>query len=274
MKHPQTLPWIEASEKVYRALLILYPVDFRREYGSSMAQVFRDVCRHKYQQQGRTGVVLWWCRTLLDLTFTVIEQRRKRELPLSKSIFNQQAGMFLIWGGVFGVLAAFCHLQPDDHSVFYGVYQFLSLLFVPSFLLIGCGCLGLATRYAVALGTPGQWTLYLTAFGSLVMVMGSAAKTALVGSLWNLYFVGVVFHVFALILFGVSFVRKPFLPIFRWLPLQIAAGWLMMAGFTDRFPQSTDNLLTFLLTAGVGLAWMGIGLVVNRPQQVTTLEAV
>lgn len=272
MKRPLTSPWLEVSEKAYRALLILYPVDFRREYGDSMAQVFRDVCRHKYQQQGHTGVVLWWCRTLLDLTFTVIEQRRKRELPLSKATFTQQAGMFLILGGAFGVLAAFCHLQPDDHTVFYGVYQLLSILFVPSFLLIGCGCLGLAMRYAVALGTPGQWALYMAAFGSLVMLIGSAAAIAIAGSLWNLYFVGAIFHVFALILFGVSFARKPFLPIFRWLPLQIAAGWLMMAGLTDRFAQSTDNLLTFLFAAGVGLAWMGIGIVVNRPEQITALE--
>jgi hypothetical protein len=70
------MPLIALSERLYRALLILYPGEYRREYGDLMVQVFRDMSRDKYRGQGRVGLALWWCAALLDLSRTVIEQRR------------------------------------------------------------------------------------------------------------------------------------------------------------------------------------------------------
>ena len=35
------------SKRIYRVLLVAYPKEFRREYGSHMVQVFRDLCREE-----------------------------------------------------------------------------------------------------------------------------------------------------------------------------------------------------------------------------------
>lgn len=257
------IPMLAFSERIYRALLLLYPADYRREYGGQMAQVFRDVCRDRYRQAGLVGMALWWCATLLDLTFTVIEEWRKVKFTMSKATFSQLAGAFLILGGAFGALAAFSQLQPGDHYSYYGVYQVLLLLFAPGFLLIGSGCLGLALRYSAALGTLRKGLLGLIGIGALAMAGGLIAQR-IDESLWNLWFVASLIHVIALALFGVLFARAPFLPIFRWLPLQIVAGWVMMMGITDRFAPPFDNLLTFLMALGIGLGWLAIGLVVHR----------
>jgi hypothetical protein len=259
-------PLIALSERIYRALLVLYPAEYRREYGALMLQVFRDMSRDTYRRQGINGIALWWCTTLLDLTLTVIEQRRKVRFGMSKSSFIQLTGILLMVGGAFWGLAAFSQFQPDDHYTYYGVYQVLMWLLAPGFLLVGMGCIGLALRYEQALGRLGQWTLYLTSIGTLVMAVGLVASQ-MQDSLWNIWLVGGILHTIGLTAFGLLHVRKPVMPIFRALPLQIAAGWLVLgSGVFRPFPQTTFNLLMFFMFFGMGLAWLAIGRVVHRQQ--------
>src|SRR6185503_13960819 len=59
------------SPRVYRLLLLAYPADFRREYGSQMTQVFRDCCRQQVQQAGTLGLLRVWFQALRDLVQTV-----------------------------------------------------------------------------------------------------------------------------------------------------------------------------------------------------------
>lgn len=256
-------PLITLSERIYRALLILYPADYRLEYGGLMVQIFRDVSRDAYHSRGAIGLAFWWCATLLDLTRTVIEQRKK--VTMSKSTWIQITGSLLVVGGAFCALAAFSQFQPDDHYSYYGIYQVLILLMAPGFLLVGLGCAGLVLRYGSALGALGQGTLYLTSIGALVMVVGMVA-TLIQDSLWNIWLAGCILHVVALIAFGLLHVWKPTLPVFRALPLQIAAGWLVISMIAQVFPQATANLLSFLMFFGMGLAWLAIGLAVHRQQ--------
>jgi hypothetical protein len=258
-------PLITLSERIYRALLIFYPADYRHEYGALMVQVFRDVSRDTYRSQGVFGLLFWWCAALLDLTRTVIEQRKK--VTMSKSTWIQITGSLLVIGGAFWGLAAFSQLQPGDHYTYHGVYQVLIWLLAPGFLLVGLGCVGLALRYGPALGVLGKWLLYLTSLGALVMAVGLVAMS-IQDSLWNIWLAGGILHMTALIVFGLLHVWKPVLPIFRALPLQIASGWLIvMTGvFVRLFPQATANLLSFLMVFGMGLAWLAIGLAVHRQQ--------
>ena len=48
------------SERVYKVLLITYPKESRREYGSQMVQDFRDLCREEVRRDGTGGLVRWW----------------------------------------------------------------------------------------------------------------------------------------------------------------------------------------------------------------------
>lgn len=208
----------------------------------------------------------WWCKTLFDLVLTVIEQRRKVKRTMSKSTFVQMTGIFLIIGGGFGALAAFSQLQPGDHLSYSGIYQVLMWLFAPGFLFIALGCIALGMRlgHEGALGTAGQWTLYVSGIGALVMAVGVGA--ALINdSLWNIWFGGGILHGTALAAFGLMHLRKPVLPIFRALPLQMAGGWLvLMLGVLQTTSETSNHLLSFLLYIGMGLAWLAIGQTLQR----------
>lgn len=265
--------WIALLEHVYRALLVLYPADYRREYGSLMVQLFRDVCREKLHRHGFTGLAYWWCKTLFDLALTALEQRRKVSFVMSKSTFMQLTGIFLMVGGAFSAVAAFSQFQPDDHYTYYGIYQLLLLAMVPGFLCIGIGCIGLGLRPTITqtLGTVGRWALYISGLAALVMAAGIGAMS-IDNSMWNLWMGGFVVHIIALTAFGLLHLWKPVLPIFCALPLQIAAGLLIMgSGVLPVNSLTTKNLLSFLFIFGMGLAWLGIGAALNRQQRQATL---
>ncbi len=265
-------PWVTRSASVYRALLILYPADYRREYGTLMVQVFRDVARDKYGRRGLIGMALWWCSTLLDLTLTVIEQRKGR-FGMSKSTFKQLSGMLLMVGGVFWMLASFSQLQPGDHYSYYGVFQVSLWLIAPAFILFGLGCIGLGMRYEAGHGTAGKWLLVVAGVAAVLMGAGVALSTVY-GDWWNIWFATSLVHVIALTLYGVLHVVKPALPAFRGLPLMAASGWLFMfLGIAKPFPQSTENLLSFVIFLGMGLGWLAIGMAVNRQGREAVLAA-
>ncbi len=59
------------SERVYTALLWLYPPTFRREYGPDMLQSFRDTLRDETRCRGRRGVLRTWAITLGDLVVSL-----------------------------------------------------------------------------------------------------------------------------------------------------------------------------------------------------------
>jgi hypothetical protein len=267
----KTAPLIALSERIYCALLYAYPADYRRDYGALMAQVYRDVARDAYRDGGWAGMVIWWLTTMFDLLVTAFEQRRKPSFTMSKSNFAQLAGTLLIIGGALIALASFSQLQPDDHYSYYGIYQVLIWFVAPGFFLLGIGSISLGLRYEQALGKLGLWSLYVAGIGALIASVGVVA-TSIQESLWDIWYVGGVIHVAALTLFGLAHVMKPALPIFRGLPLQIAGGWLItMLGVLRTESQTTNNLISFLIFFGMGLAWLAIGIAVNRQNKAAIL---
>ena len=63
------------SKRVYRVLLLAYPRELGREYGSRMEQAFGDLYREEYERGGRRGIALLWALTISDLARTAVEQR-------------------------------------------------------------------------------------------------------------------------------------------------------------------------------------------------------
>src|SRR3712207_3711416 len=63
------------SQRVYRALLLVYPREFRREYGPQMEQAFADLYRQACERGGKRGIGLLWALTISDLARTAVEQR-------------------------------------------------------------------------------------------------------------------------------------------------------------------------------------------------------
>jgi serine/threonine protein kinase len=66
--------WLKVSDRLYRTLLIVYPAQYRREYGPLMAQVFRDLCRDVGRRGGAWGFFVLWIRTLADLAITAVAE--------------------------------------------------------------------------------------------------------------------------------------------------------------------------------------------------------
>ena len=47
-------------ERVYRALIRLYPEEVRRRYAEGMVRYFGDLCREEWHSRGAEGMVLLW----------------------------------------------------------------------------------------------------------------------------------------------------------------------------------------------------------------------
>jgi hypothetical protein len=62
--------------RLYRTLLYAYPAGFRREYGSQMAQLFRDTCRDVYRRDGSLGRE-FWMPILADLMRTALQEHAR-----------------------------------------------------------------------------------------------------------------------------------------------------------------------------------------------------
>lgn len=65
-------------ERAYRALMLVYPRDFRRRVGTDMAEVFADLCRHEHRTRGAWGLMALTGRTLRDVTRNGLAERFKR----------------------------------------------------------------------------------------------------------------------------------------------------------------------------------------------------
>jgi uncharacterized membrane protein len=63
------------SQRVYGLLLLAYPLEFRREYGPHMAQVFRDCERRERKLQRVAGLPRLWLHVLSDLSKTAPKER-------------------------------------------------------------------------------------------------------------------------------------------------------------------------------------------------------
>ncbi len=270
MKQMLDSPTILLSTRIYRVLLALYPAEYRQEYGPLMLQVFRDVLRDRCRENGWAGVLLWWCATGFDLLITAFEERRKFRFGMSKANFTKLTGLFFVVGGVCAMIMAFSQLQPDDHYTYYGIYQIAMWFMAPAFILIGLGCAGLFLREATSLHIIGRLGLLAAGIGAVLTGVGAtltvAASTG--EDFWPLWYYAMLAHIGGVLVFGLVHLRTPVLPVFRALPLQIAAGYvflLVLAGYFQ--PRSLQNLLWFVMMLGVGLGWLGIGLKIQRQQQ-------
>ena len=68
---------VQHAERVYNALLSLYPFRFRVRFAPEMVQLFRDCC-HDALETGKIAVLApFWLRLIRDLFFSVLRERRR-----------------------------------------------------------------------------------------------------------------------------------------------------------------------------------------------------
>jgi len=62
------------SEKLYSAMVHLYPFPFRDEFGREMKQVFREQARETAERSGKLGVLFLWLRVIADFVWTCTKE--------------------------------------------------------------------------------------------------------------------------------------------------------------------------------------------------------
>jgi hypothetical protein len=103
---------VAISNHCYRALLILYPRAFRREFGPHMAQVFGDMCRHVASERGAVGILSLWAPIICDLAVSALHERllEGSHMPrLSRFMVVRAGGAAALLGGTLLLLSFVAH---------------------------------------------------------------------------------------------------------------------------------------------------------------------
>lgn len=105
------------SGRVYGALLLMYPEDFRNAYGPQMAQVFGDLCRQERERAGLIGLALLWARTVLDLLRTAAFERTRIATGATFVLPVAGSPRMVRWGGAAAIGGAVLSLVATALSV-------------------------------------------------------------------------------------------------------------------------------------------------------------
>lgn len=90
---------LEIVSNLYQALLIVYPAEHRREYGSLMAQTFGDMCREMHRRKGMPGLILLSIHTLGDAAVTAIVEHIDRLKNGARNMTKKQHLITLVLAG-------------------------------------------------------------------------------------------------------------------------------------------------------------------------------
>lgn len=282
------------SERVYRALLVLYPRPFRSDFGNEMARSFRSLCEEELRRYGRTGLFKLWLYTLLELLTTAVKERWRSSMDTTRltrlggSIAAVGGGLLVVYGGLMPLYdRLYMSIGSASPALFDGlqiVAQAGTLLLVGGLLGIFCrvasaGRLGLA-RVAVLGGLVAAVVAGLSlSVGSVLMLVSGAPE---VGSdsvpdvlMPVLSLVGIWTLSISTGLLGLSVWRTGTLGKWSVLPVSIGAvmlGLLVLAtvatlAYGPRTLQISDALETFIYIGApsivLGLAWVLLGYVIR-----------
>jgi len=91
------LSTMDFSRRLYGGLLMLYPREFRDEFGPPMMQLFSDQSRAARQSGGAKGLAVLWIRTLADFAVSVLREHVARG---TGGLMEAVPGAPLPWKGV------------------------------------------------------------------------------------------------------------------------------------------------------------------------------
>lgn len=99
------------SQRLYRALLRVYPPDFRHRHGTAMAQLFGDVCRDAYRVHGVASLLDVWRYTLGDLCVSALRERGAALLDAIRRATGRHPGG-IPWAAPAPTLGALLQVLP------------------------------------------------------------------------------------------------------------------------------------------------------------------
>ena len=273
------------SERLYAALLYLYPATFRAAYGQQMRLTFRDACRVAYRQNGAGGLLALWLPTLFDLFKSALEERaRQGEIAMSKVRLIALAGpLTLLVGAVWlvpyiGDLVL--RIGPARPERFWDMFLAIwSLAFFVSFVPLLFALIGTRLRFHQSARGLGRFGLALSVAGCAGLIVSVLANLLLSGLAqqngqpsWVNYSAVVCFLSIRIgyILFGVDALRYRLLPRWNLLPLLLGSTVVLSLPF-DWFGVPAFLPLSwatpFLHSAITGTCWVLMGIALMDPRR-------
>jgi hypothetical protein len=273
------------SERLYGALLYLYPKKFRAVYGQQMRLTFRDECRVAYRRNGVGGLLALWLPTLLDLLKSALEERAWQGVTtMSKERLIALAGPLTILVGLVWLVPSIGDLilrtGPARTEKFWDLFlAFRSFAFFLSFVPLLFALIGTRLRFHQAAGVLGRLGLALSVAGCAGVIVSMLANILLgrvaqqVGQLsWVNYAAVVCFLSIRIgyILFGVDALRYRLLPRWNLLPLLVGSTlvlslpfeWFGVPAFLPA--QWATAFLHFAIT---GTCWVLLGIAMMDPRR-------
>jgi hypothetical protein len=263
------------SERLYGALLHLYPKQFRAAYGQQMRLTFRDACRVAYRRHGAGGLLALWLPSLFDLFKSALEERaRQGDFTMSKARLIALAGPLTILIGLMWMVASIGEMviliEPASADTFWDIFWFIpvSLSFIPMLFAL----IGTRLRFHQAAGVPSRLGLMLSVAGCAGMIVFVLASILLgvvapevEQVVWPDYIMAVcvLSIMFGYVLFGVDTLRYKLLPRWNLLPLlvgstvvfRLAPEWIGVPSYDPL--QLAASFVHFAIT---GASWVLLGL--------------
>ncbi len=242
---------LNISQRVFTRLLMLYPHEYRQEYGPRMAQLFKDCSREAVGQSGAAALFNLWTATLLDLFKTAFEEHFKELTHMSKEKFTRLGG----WALIVGALLLLPLLGLGNLENWLGSWSaYITVGLGPlCMLLLATGTLALRNAYGSEASATGKAALGFSVIAAVVSAVGTVGLGLLLpGEIWwTLFFFGFALHLLGIGLFGVTCIQKKALPGLNWL---LAAGGLAL-------PLLSIASIVIQFDIGTQFSFVGIGLV-------------
>ncbi len=273
------LPSLKPSVALYQSLLILYPKAYRHEYGPHMVQVFADLL-HDASKQGVLGVVQIWLMTVLDLVKTVIEERSKGGIRMTKAGFTLLSSFLLMVAGVFWLPVGYGQFEQYWEDPFGGpdiLFEIGQKFMGPAMLLVALGLLGFSLHYSSRLSAWAKASLRTSnAVIALVAILGIAGDFSLLPKTWEwawyFFLIGMIIHLMGIFMLGIYALRHHLLPRFNaaFLLISLPLVVYMLVGLIYELIQKTSppshfgNMLSAASMIAMGIGWFLIGFIFFR----------
>lgn len=237
------------TERLYRALLRLYPPQFRDRFSEDMVQLFHDTLRDARAGRAPWGTLTAWLRMLGDLVTTASSERLRRNRKVAHTLSSTPPLEARVLGiaGILGGVVLLTALVIDVPS---GLNALRIALFNLGAIAVVIAILRREVRpkpmLGLAIGVVAILVNALYAFMALADIHAAAPLWAGV-ALW-----------LTTTIFGATLVRQGGLT--RWGALALAVGSALAVTGIDRLGLvSATSPTVFNTLAQVGIVMVGIG---------------
>lgn len=259
------------TERVYGALLGLYPAAFRERFGGEMLQLLRDQLRDARAPGARAGPLRTWIRVLVDLVLTAISEHAHQDRVVAQSLAERPTRLGKLFGviGILGgsmLLAGFLPFAPWSADWF----NLRLVLFNAGAITIA---LAAHRRHSIAaprLALAGAIPVIGANAWYLALVILAVARAGEVGpaDFGRAFDIAGIGMWLADAWFGLVVMRIARLS--RWSGLALAIGSILGLGGMSRWGLVSGDfgqaftLIAFTGLALNGLAWIALGLQIAR----------